>query len=215
MNQGGFFEPKGISPTSLTIVIAIHAAALTALALSKTDFVSQEFKRTKVVFIPIPDEPKQVEPPTQVDPQPAQPVRASVPVAQPPIVDLPISGPRIETSPTPTIPTLPPGPTITLDPPPDPVRLDAQFDPRFGDRLQPPYPLSEQRMGAEGRVTLKVLIGTDGRVKAVRQIAAASPAFFEATEKHALRNWRFKPATVDGKPVESWKQMTVRFELTA
>jgi protein TonB len=30
-----------------------------------------------------------------------------------------------------------------------------------------------------------------------------------------LRHWRFKPAMLDGKPVESWKVMTVRFEMTA
>jgi protein TonB len=59
-----------------------------------------------------------------------------------------------------------------------------------------------------------VLIGIDGRVKAVEQVRATSPAFFEATKRHAIRNWRFKPATRGGTPQESWKVMNVRFELT-
>ncbi len=44
---------------------------------------------------------------------------------------------------------------------------------------------------------------------------ATSDAFFQATLRHALRNWRFKPATVDGRAIESSKVMTVRFEIDA
>jgi protein TonB len=60
---------------------------------------------------------------------------------------------------------------------------------------------------------VRVLIGTDGRVKEVQQISAASTAFFEATRKQALTKWRFTPGTRDGAPVEAWRTMAVRFEL--
>ncbi len=66
-----------------------------------------------------------------------------------------------------------------------------------------------------GSVTVVVTIGTDGRVKNVEKVRAASEAFYRATEQQALRHWRFKPATVDGKPVESRKTMTVHFRLDA
>ncbi|RYE01614.1 MAG: TonB family protein, partial [Sphingomonadales bacterium] len=62
-------------------------------------------------------------------------------------------------------------------------------------------------------VSVRVLIGTDGRVKAVEQVSATSTAFFEATKRQALGKWRFKPATRGGVPQESWKTMSVRFEL--
>lgn len=81
--------------------------------------------------------------------------------------------------------------------------------------LQPPYPASEQRAENEGSVTVRILIGTDGRVKSVEKVRGASDAFFRATEQQALRHWRFKPATVDGRPVESRKVMTVHFRLMA
>ena len=109
------------------------------------------------------------------------------------------------------------GPTIVppADPPPkplpDPVRMEARLDPR--SELLPPYPLEEQRAEREGNVTIKVYIGADGRVKRAEKVSAASEAFWRETQRHALRNWRFKPATVDGKPVESTKTMTVRFVL--
>ena len=42
-----------------------------------------------------------------------------------------------------------------------------------------------------------------------RQIAA----FAKATEKQALKAWRFKPATRDGIAVEDWQTLTVRFDI--
>lgn len=83
---------------------------------------------------------------------------------------------------------------------------------RFGD-LQPPYPSSEEQAEREGKVTVRLAIGTDGRVKAIDKVSATSDAFFTATQRHALRSWRFSPATVDGKPVESRKVLTVHFRL--
>ena len=52
-------------------------------------------------------------------------------------------------------------------------------------------------------------------MKGVEKIRATSDAFFRATERQALRHWRFKPATVDGRPVESRTTMTVHFQLQA
>ena len=58
-----------------------------------------------------------------------------------------------------------------------------------------------------------LLIGTDGRVKAVELVSTDSPGFFEETKRRALAKWRFKPATRGGVPEESWQVMTVRFEI--
>ncbi|MEI9850246.1 MAG: energy transducer TonB [Sphingomonas sp.] len=90
----------------------------------------------------------------------------------------------------------------------------AQQDPRFARDFQPDYPPPEIRSGREGKVTVRVRIGTDGRVKEVQQVQATSAAFFEATRKQALAKWRFKPATRGGVPEESWRTMNLRFELT-
>lgn len=117
-------------------------------------------------------------------------------------------------------PPLPPigvgvGTGVTVEPPPIPlpVMVAAAVDPRYADDFQPPYPPSEQRAGNEARITVKVLIGTDGRVKAVEQVSAGGESFFATTRRHALARWRFKPATRDGVPYESWRTMSVRFVL--
>jgi protein TonB len=93
------------------------------------------------------------------------------------------------------------------------VRVDAQFDPRFAGALQPPYPAAEQRNAREGEVRVRVTIAPDGRVAAVEKVSATSDAFWQVTQRQALSRWRFKPATVDGKPVQSSKVLSVFFKL--
>ena len=223
MPEGGFLEQKPRSPGSLTIVIALHAAAIAALAMSKMEVAPKVFTPIQIKDV-LPDptpppepppEPKEqvpVRPKTQVDyvkPQVPTPPRQSDVVIQPrdnvTIFDPGPSGDAEAQKPV-DPPKQPPPP-----PPADPVRTQAKLDSR--SELQPPYPASEQRNEAEGSVTVMLTIGADGRVKAVQKVRATSDAFFRETERHALRNWRFRPATLDGKPVESSTRMTVHFRL--
>ena len=94
-----------------------------------------------------------------------------------------------------------------------PIITDASFI--RGVEIQPDYPPALARQEIEGVVTVRVLIGTDGRVKDVQQVSASEPEFFEATRRQALRHWRFNPALRDGVPFESWRELTVRFKLQA
>src|SRR3546814_8325723 len=79
-------------------------------------------------------------------------------------------------------------------PPAPPVRIEPEM--RAGIALQPPYPASERRMNREGTVTIRLLIGADGRVKSAEKVRATSEAFCSVTERHALSRWRFRPATL-------------------
>ena len=62
---------------------------------------------------------------------------------------------------------------------------------------------------------IRVTIGADGRVKSAERVSATSDAFWRATERHALARWRFRPATLDGRPIESRKVITVDFRIDA
>lgn len=106
-------------------------------------------------------------------------------------------------------PHFPPPPP--LDPPKPPVLTGVQFDQRYAASFQPAYPSREQAEQTEGVVTLRVLVGTDGRVKDVIQVRATTSGFFEATKRQALKAWRFKPATRDGVAYAEWKEVTARF----
>lgn len=104
-------------------------------------------------------------------------------------------------------------PARPADPPPLPKLVFAELDPRYAGAFQPDYPASEQRREIEGVAKVRVLIGIDGRVKAVELVSTDSPGFFAETKRRALAKWRFKPATRGGVAEESWKTMTVRFEI--
>jgi periplasmic protein TonB len=110
----------------------------------------------------------------------------------------------------------PPGPLTSpppSPPPPPQVRRAAEFDPRYANQRQPPYPPSELRAEREGRVVVRVTIAPSGEVSSVVQLMATSDAFWRATERQALNHWRFRPATVDGHPVEDTQVVSVRFQL--
>lgn len=223
MPEGGFFEQKRSSPTSLVVVVAVHAAAITALALSKMD-IPTIINPGPITVYPV----RLDKDPPSIPPEPvkdrAEP-RTSKVTTPPREVDTPVvtdfTAPTTELTEVvpfdfsagkaekPGVEPLPPPPPPL--PIPDPVRVEARLRP--GIELLPPYPPSEERAEAEGSVTIKLLIGPDGRVRSAEKVRAASEAFWRATERHALRAWRFAPATLDGKPVESSKVMTVKFEL--
>ena len=178
-------------------------------------------KVIKVINVPR-DDPK------PVDPQPKKPVeqRKAVTTPQPHIpdrvVDLRTDQPVLTgTHVIGPVSLDPPGPvgpvggggTLPVDPPRPPVMIAPSVDPRYEAMLQPPYPPAEIRRGTEGSVTARVLIGPDGRVKAIDIVKSPSDGLSEATRKQALARWRFKPATRDGVPVEGWKTMTLRFQI--
>jgi protein TonB len=116
---------------------------------------------------------------------------------------------------------LPPPPFIVgegtvVEKPPlriDPVFQAATIHPRYRDVLQPEYPPGLIRQEVEGSVTIRVLVGIDGWVKAVEPLRFDDEGFLKVTREQALRKWRFLPATRDGTPVESWREMTVRFQI--
>ena len=219
MTADGFLAQKPRHPLAMTAAIAINAAAITALMLAKTGVVKLPPDIFTAYPVPMPSPP-----PEHVDPpKPKQQVPETRPIFQPkPIESHPVKDqPLIATTREPVIddpyPRIDPGPKIEPKPlePPLPVLTEAAPDSRYAGDFQPPYPPQLLRTGVEGKAVIKVLIGTDGRVKQVAIVSADDPLFADASERQALRHWRFKPATRDGVPVEAWKQMTVRFEIRA
>ncbi len=76
------------------------------------------------------------------------------------------------------------------------------------------YPEMARRAGVEGRVSIKVLIGKDGKPKPGRTIIeeTASELFNPAAVK-AIMAQVFPPATQNGQPVEVWVVIPIVFRL--
>jgi len=79
------------------------------------------------------------------------------------------------------------------------------------DRIEPEYPDAARRAHIQGSVTLETLIGANGKVQQVTPVSG-SPELADAAV-NAVRQWRYKPFTVDGKKVPIRTQVTVNFML--
>jgi protein TonB len=75
------------------------------------------------------------------------------------------------------------------------------------------YPRRARRAGLEGDVTLSVLVGVDGAVKAVDVISGTGFDVLDNAAEKAIWNARFTPATIDGIAVEASVSQVVSFRL--
>ncbi len=218
MYANGFLAEKRRSPVSLAAVIGLHATALGAVMLfGTTTFTAHEDPPTKVFNVPIEPPPPPV---PQPRPEPEARRQVSTPTVTPPVtppatstIVAPVTPPVVYQPPVTPLPQRPVMITDATPVIPPPVRRAAEVDPRYRDALQPPYPRERERLQQEGRVRVRVTIGTDGRVTAIEQLSSTQEDFWRVTERQARTRWRFRPATVDGRPVVSTMMMTVTFRL--
>ena len=214
--RGSYNPGAGHRPIAAVFAIGLPAALFTVVALTPMISIITE-KHGPTVVHNVPEE-KKLPPPPEDDPAPKQKTApetemTTVPTPFPPINSGPLVDPLPPVPPAP-LPPLPPGPVADpAPPPPAPKLVLAQLDQRFIAGFQPDYPAREQREEMSGVTIVRVLIGTDGKVKQVELVSTDSPGFFEATKRRALSKWRFKPATRGGVAEESWKEMKVRFEI--
>ena len=80
--------------------------------------------------------------------------------------------------------------------------------------VAPEYPEGARKDGIGGEVVLDVRVGEDGRVTDLRVVEgiADHPEFDESTAS-AVRQWRFRPANENGRPVAMWVKIPVHFRL--
>ncbi len=67
-------------------------------------------------------------------------------------------------------------------------------------RKSPAYPKTYLKAGVRGTVLMEVLVGRDGRVRSSRVLRSDGKAFSEEAKK-AIREYRYKPGTIEGRPV--------------
>jgi protein TonB len=79
--------------------------------------------------------------------------------------------------------------------------------------IQPLYPETSRRLRQEGTVILEAVITASGAVHDVRVVASRGPLLDEAAMA-AVRQWRYRPATLDGRAVAVRLTVTVRFGLS-
>lgn len=126
------------------------------------------------------------------------------------------------------------------DPPPPKRRAANAIDPTkpidrpenatapkpLGSNPQPKYPEKLRNRGVTGRVVIKLHVHRDGSVRGAKILSKKNSATTEDDKKEAnklflaavikvVKTWKYKPATVAGKPISVWHTVTVPFNLTA
>ena len=79
------------------------------------------------------------------------------------------------------------------------------------ERVAPVYPDSARAAGIQGTVVVKTLVGSDGRVMRV-EVGTSVPGL-DAAALAAVKQWRFKPAVVGGRPRAVTVGVPVSFHL--
>jgi protein TonB len=92
-----------------------------------------------------------------------------------------------------------------------PVRISVVDAPVKTHDVQPRYPELPRRGGIEGMVVLDCVIGPDGRVQEARTLSG-NPLFYPAALE-AVRQWRYSPPRLNGRPVAVLLSVTLRFKL--
>lgn len=213
--DGQRYGGRSLSPAGVAGAIAVHAAVV-AVALLVPRTVYERILPPTIMGrnIPIEAPPPDNPPVDETRDRTIQPPRERMTATDPVVpVDRPdggLTGSDDRTDAT----AMGAGGIIVLPPdPPPPVLVEPAIDPRHAAAFQPDYPGAMIRQGVEGKVTVRVIIGADGRVTDVERLAATSEAFWLETRRHALRKWRFRPATRDGLAVGGTRVLTVHFRL--
>jgi TonB family protein len=80
-------------------------------------------------------------------------------------------------------------------------------------RVSPAYPIEARVLRQGGTVVLAATVMEDGRVGSVRVIDG--PQLFAQSAVEAVKQWRYKPFELDGKPVKNEIAITLQFSPSA
>lgn len=206
-----FAPPPSVFGLSRNVVIAsgvivFHAAALWALQ-------SGLLRRAAEVVIPVEILSQFVEPPKpKVDPPPPPPPPPKVAKAPPPPrpqairESKPTPAPQApvgttEPPPPPAPPAAPTPPAPPALPPAPPAPPAVQLPSSNADYLQNPkavYPAMSKRLGEQGKVIVKVLVGVDGLPKSAEVKKSSGFDRLDEAAIEYIMKCRFVPGKVNG-----------------
>lgn len=180
------FAPVGAARRHLVTVASVVLLHLAALWALQTGLL----QRVVEVLVPVQVLSELIEPPRPRI-EPPSPVSKSVPQAVPR---------KAESAPPPPMPS------------PAQVELPSS-DADYLQNPKPAYPAMSKRLGEQGKVMVRVLIGVDGRAQKaeIRQSSG-----YERLDQAALstaQRWRYMPGKRDGLPEAMWFSVPINFIL--
>jgi len=181
----------------LALVVALHIgivyALVTGLATRAVEVIPAAIE-AKIISEPPHEQIEPPPPPPEFHPPPP-------PFVPPPEVHIETPAPPRSTAIT-TVTNVKP-----MEPPPAPPREPVTVMPRIdlAHSHQPEYPPVSRRLGEQGSVILQVLVSVGGRVLDAKVVqSSGSERLDQAAVAGVKEDYRFTPATLDGKPQQMW-----------
>jgi protein TonB len=189
--------------TSIALVLVLHGVLLWAI---QSGLARQVVKMTEsTVEVLLLSDSRPPPPP----PAPAAPPPPKIPT--PPVLTPPTT-PAITTPTPPAVAAPSTASTAPAPVTPPSVRTGAVIQPG-ASCAKPDYPSASRRLEEEGTVTLKFLIGADGRVLQAEIEKTSGFNRLDEAARNALSKCQFRPGTVDGKPEQSWASIKYTWRL--
>lgn len=152
---------------------------------------------------PPPPPPKNLPPPP---PTFVPKVEVAVDVPEPPFAIAAVSNTPQPAAPPSNLPVSQnPSPPAPAAPPAPPVRSPAVVN--SANCEKPEYPTASKRLQEEGTVSLKFLVGVDGKVLQSEIEKSSGFKRLDEAARAGLSKCAFKPATTDGKPEQAWANL--------
>jgi protein TonB len=94
------------------------------------------------------------------------------------------------------------------------IKRDAPLPMKSLRQEYPVYPEEGRLKMWEDNLTVRYVIGKDGRVKEITILDPPNRKVFEEATRHAIRDWRFTPfIDAEGQPQEVVHELTINFQL--
>ncbi len=199
-------------------MIALGLVGLLHIALGYAFITGLALKAVKAIVQPLETVNVKEEKPPPEEPPPPPPKDIEIP----PFVPPPEVSVASEAAPTITTQTTVPQPQPPVftppAPPAPPAAVSVAPSPAVGARgnvfSDDDFPDASRRAEEAGVTRVSYVIGPDGKIQSCQVTQSSGfPRLDDATCKIIQRRFRFKPATVDGKPVTETKTQPVRWQL--
>ncbi len=95
----------------------------------------------------------------------------------------------------------------------EPLRVGGEVKaPVLLQKIEPGYPEAARKARMEGVVILEAIITGSGNVEDVKVLKSVNP-LLDASAVRAVQQWKYKPATLNGRAVRVYLTVTVTFNL--
>ena len=206
-------HPDKVRIAALSAAIALNLAALLAVMRPMAPQLAEAIKQTPDLMItwitpkPLPPPPPPID--MQVAPKAPTVVPHTVPQAPPPPAVVPTDQGRIAAPPAVPTPLL--EPAVQAPPVADAAPIEATLAYRAAPLS---FPQAAIRRKLHGTVMLRVLVDAEGKpTQVVIEKTSGSDLLDKSARDQVLANWRFQPATAQGRAVPAWARVPVSFEL--